>query len=116
MNETQEKRQQELMIMQQIHEKCLSKYQTKEETVSTLYHHPADLVRSVWDKLEKQNPEYFKMYNLRLLIKNQVSFYNDVAYLMKEPTVKKYMSKVSYSGNFKCSPQEQSPSEFKVTN
>ena len=59
------------------------------------------------------------MYNTRLIIKNQIGFFNDVAYLMKEPTVKKYIAKVSCNGGNLTpygSSQEQSPSEFKVTN
>jgi hypothetical protein len=43
------------------------------------------MLKIVWEKLEKQNPEYFRLYNLRILIKSQMEFFNDIAYLMKEP-------------------------------
>jgi nucleoid-associated protein YejK len=41
----QEQRQQELLLMQAIHETCLSQYLTKEEAVSQLYHYKPEQVK-----------------------------------------------------------------------
>jgi uncharacterized protein (TIGR01589 family) len=123
----QEQRQQELLLMQTIHETCLSQYLTKEEAVSQLYQYKPEQVKLgenflksdnflVWDKLEEQNPEYFRLYRLRLIVKNQMSFFNDVAYLMKEPGVKQFISTSSSKNSCSYYQESPSPSGFRVTN
>ena len=32
----------------------------------------------VWQKLEAENPEFFKAYNLRLIVKDQINAFNDL--------------------------------------
>jgi len=52
---------------------------TEEEVVHAL-HYQANIQPSftklVWKKLEEQNPEFFKAYNLKLLIKEQITAFN----------------------------------------
>lgn len=32
----------------------------------------------VWQKLEEENPEFFRAYHLRLMVKNQIERFNDL--------------------------------------
>ena len=40
-----------------------------------------EFTRLVWQKLEEQNPEFFRMYNMRLKLKDQITMFN---YLLEQ--------------------------------
>ena len=67
--------------------------------------------------MEFQNPKYFEAYQLRLLIKSQIEFYNDVNYLLKEP-LKIQDAVASLISNFneieKSPSSEKSPFQKKI--
>eukprot|EP01028_Stygiella_incarcerata_P004523 TRINITY_DN1997_c0_g1_i2.p1 TRINITY_DN1997_c0_g1~~TRINITY_DN1997_c0_g1_i2.p1 ORF type:complete len:392 (+),score=100.51 TRINITY_DN1997_c0_g1_i2:550-1725(+) len=69
----------EIQRVQQLIERCLLVYMTQSETVTTLRTQsnvdPA-FTNLVWQKLEEQNPDFFRAYHQRLKVKEQVSLFN----------------------------------------
>ncbi|KAG2393696.1 hypothetical protein C9374_007227 [Naegleria lovaniensis] len=71
-----------IKLVQQLIEQCLKLYLSKTETMEFLcsrYDHidPA-FINLMWFKLEQQNPEFFKAYNTRLQIKDQITQFNQL--------------------------------------
>ncbi|EFC42226.1 hypothetical protein NAEGRDRAFT_80488 [Naegleria gruberi] len=72
----------QIKLVQQLIEQCLKLYLSKEETMDFLCKKYENIERAfinlMWCKLEQQNPEFFKAYNTRLLIKEQISQFNQL--------------------------------------
>ena len=69
----------ELQTVRKYIEKCMSKYMTQAEIISSLSHRasvPPSVTCLVWSKLEEQNKEFFFSYNIRLRLKDQVAAFN----------------------------------------
>ncbi|XP_047332721.1 uncharacterized protein LOC124936280 isoform X2 [Impatiens glandulifera] len=69
----------DIQLVQNLIEQCLQLHMSKKEVMNTL------LVKAkiepgftelVWQKLEEENPEFFKAYHLRLLVKDQIVQFN----------------------------------------
>ncbi|XP_059428036.1 uncharacterized protein LOC132161850 [Corylus avellana] len=60
-------------------ERCLQLYMNKKEVVKTLLDQakiaPA-ITERVWQSLEKDNPEFFEAYYLRLMVIHQINEFN----------------------------------------
>jgi len=69
----------DIQKVQNLIEKCLQLYMTQEEVVSTLKSEAGIQPRFttlVWQKLEEQNPEFFRAYYTRLKLKDQIVLFN----------------------------------------
>ncbi|XP_051208660.1 uncharacterized protein [Lolium perenne] len=65
--------------VQNLIERCLQLYMSQKEVVHTLSHEAKiepSFTQLVWQKLEEENPEFFKAYYLRLMLKNQITAFN----------------------------------------
>lgn len=65
--------------VQNLIERCLQLYMSQKEVVHTLSHEAKiepSFTNLVWQKLEEENPEFFKAYYLRLMLKNQITAFN----------------------------------------
>mmetsp|Transcript_6021 Transcript_6021/g.16040 ORF Transcript_6021/g.16040 Transcript_6021/m.16040 type:complete len:273 (-) Transcript_6021:466-1284(-) len=69
----------DVVLVQSMIERCLQHYMTRADVVQTL-HNQAKIepgfTSLVWQKLEDQNPDFFKAYYLRLKLKDQVIMFN----------------------------------------
>lgn len=69
----------ELQTVRMYIEKCMSKYMTQAEIISSLSRRasiPPSVTCLVWSKLEEQNEEFFFSYNIRLRLKDQAAAFN----------------------------------------
>ncbi|GMH38089.1 hypothetical protein BSKO_05973 [Bryopsis sp. KO-2023] len=69
----------DIQLVQNLIEKCLQKYMSKEEVVNTLQKKsniPATFTTLILQQLEQQNPEFFWVYYLRLKLKDQIVLFN----------------------------------------
>ncbi|DAZ97467.1 TPA: hypothetical protein N0F65_009950 [Lagenidium giganteum] len=60
-------------------ERCLQQYLTKNEILMTLKAQAKvdpEFTSVVWQKLEEQNPSFFKAYNIQLQLKDQINTFN----------------------------------------
>nr|ABN08000.1 Uncharacterized plant-specific domain 01589 [Medicago truncatula] len=73
--------------VQDLIERCILLYMTPKEIVSTL-HEKAKIepkfTKIVWQKLNEQNPEFFKAYYTRLALKQQIEKFNELLEKQKE--------------------------------
>ncbi|PHT71433.1 hypothetical protein T459_26537 [Capsicum annuum] len=72
---------QDIQLVQNLIERCLQLYMNQGEVVRTLLHQAkieAGFTELVWQKLEEENPEFFRAYHLRLMVKNQIERFNDL--------------------------------------
>ena len=70
----------EIVIVQSLIEPCLTFYATKEEVMEILEKKCGidEVISSViWDKLEKENEEFFKEYYKRLKMKERIEAFNE---------------------------------------
>ncbi|XP_047086243.1 uncharacterized protein LOC124697737 isoform X1 [Lolium rigidum] len=70
---------QDIQLVQNLIERCLQLYMSQKEVVHTLSHEAKiepSFTQLVWQKLEEENPEFFKAYYLRLMLKNQITAFN----------------------------------------
>ena len=70
----------EIVIVQSLIERCLTFYATKEEVMEILEKKCGidEVISSViWDKLEKENEEFFKEYYNRLKMKERIEAFNE---------------------------------------
>lgn len=69
----------DIQLVQNLIEKCLTAYLSQREVVSTL-HQQAKIepgfTQLVWQKLEEQNPDFFRAYFTRLKLKDQINLFN----------------------------------------
>lgn len=72
----------QIKLVQQLIEHCLKSYLSKTETITYLcgrYSHiEPGFINLTWQKLEQQNPAFFRAYNIRLRIKDQINQFNDI--------------------------------------
>ncbi|XP_019261342.1 PREDICTED: uncharacterized protein LOC109239252 isoform X2 [Nicotiana attenuata] len=70
---------QDIQLVQNLIERCLQLYMNQEEVVKTLLHQAKiepGFTELVWQKLEEENPEFFRAYHLRLMLKDQIERFN----------------------------------------
>ncbi|KAL9648975.1 hypothetical protein ABK040_008355 [Willaertia magna] len=85
----------QIKLVQQLIEQCLKLYLSKNETIDFLCRKYENIepgfISLMWSKLEQQNPDFFKAYNIRLQIKDQITTFNqlvnDQAKLMQQQGV-----------------------------
>jgi len=69
----------DIQLVQNLIERCLQMYLSQREVVSTL-HQQAKIepgfTQLVWQKLEEQNPDFFRAYFTRLKLKDQINLFN----------------------------------------
>ncbi|XP_019162249.1 PREDICTED: uncharacterized protein LOC109158807 [Ipomoea nil] len=71
----------DIQLVQNLIERCLQLYMNQEEVVSTLLHQAKiepGFTELVWQKLEEENQEFFRAYHLRLIVKDQISRFNEL--------------------------------------
>lgn len=69
----------DIQLVQNLIEKCLQLYLTKDEVVSVLREQATidpEFTQLIWSKLEEQNPDFFKCYYTRLKLKAQIVMFN----------------------------------------
>ncbi|XP_075474689.1 uncharacterized protein LOC142505543 isoform X2 [Primulina tabacum] len=70
-----------IQLVQNLIERCLQLYMSRAEIASTLLHRAKiepGFTELVWQKLESENQEFFKAYNLRLMVKDQILQFNQL--------------------------------------
>ncbi|CAA2960868.1 Hypothetical predicted protein [Olea europaea subsp. europaea] len=82
----------DIELVQNLIERCLQLYMNKDEVVKTLLNHARidpGFTTLVWQKLEEENPEFFRAYYIRLKLKKQIILFNNLLehqhHLMKYP-------------------------------
>ncbi|XP_020540729.1 uncharacterized protein LOC105648352 isoform X2 [Jatropha curcas] len=82
----------DIEIVQNLIERCLQLYMNRSEVVNTLLHQARiepGFTTLVWQKLEEENPDFFKAYYMRLVLKKQIMVFNQLLeyqyYQMKSP-------------------------------
>ncbi|CAA0829841.1 Plant protein 1589 of unknown function [Striga hermonthica] len=71
----------DIQLVQNLIERCLQLYMSREEVVSTLLHQAKiepGFTELVWQKLEAENPEFFRAYHMRLVVKDQIIQFNQL--------------------------------------
>eukprot|EP01018_Ginkgo_biloba_P000776 Gb_11124 [translate_table: standard] len=69
----------DIQLVQNLIERCLQLYMSQEEVIKTLLNQARidpGFTSLVWQKLEEQNPDFFKAYYTRLKLKNQIILFN----------------------------------------
>jgi len=69
----------EIQLVQTLIERCLQYYMTQFEVVAALFtqaHIEPGFTHFVWEKLDEQNPDFFKAYYTRLRVKEQIREFN----------------------------------------
>nr|XP_011470273.1 PREDICTED: uncharacterized protein LOC101296822 isoform X1 [Fragaria vesca subsp. vesca] len=82
---------QDIQVVQNLIERCLQLYMSRDEVVNTLLDRARiepEFTNLVWQKLEEENAKFFKAYHLRLKLKDQIEMYNQLLekqyHLMKQ--------------------------------
>lgn len=71
----------DIKLVQNLIEHCLQLYMSRKETIDTLSTKAKiepGFTDIVWKKLEEENPEFFKQYHIRLILKDQIVLYNQL--------------------------------------
>ncbi|GBG91353.1 hypothetical protein CBR_g52240 [Chara braunii] len=71
----------DIQLVQNLIERCLQLYLNQREVITSLQYHAKigpDFTSLVWQKLEEQNPEFFKAYYVRLKLKEQIHTFNNL--------------------------------------
>ncbi|XP_073117152.1 uncharacterized protein [Elaeis guineensis] len=81
MMETQEKSEIDQMVdhVKKMIERCLMLHMNKKQTVETLWKEEkvqCAFTETVWEGLQHDNPDFFPVYHLRLLLKEQIAVFN----------------------------------------
>mmetsp|Transcript_22061 Transcript_22061/g.42048 ORF Transcript_22061/g.42048 Transcript_22061/m.42048 type:complete len:518 (-) Transcript_22061:224-1777(-) len=69
----------DIQLVQNLIERCLQLYMTRKDVVSSLQLQAKiepGFTSLVWQKLEEQNPDFFKAYYTRLKVKDQIELFN----------------------------------------
>ncbi|CAK9236414.1 unnamed protein product [Sphagnum troendelagicum] len=69
----------DIQLVQNLIERCLQLYMNQNEVITTLQYQAKiepGFTSLVWQKLEEQNPEFFKAYYTRLKLKKQILLFN----------------------------------------
>ncbi|KAL2478697.1 hypothetical protein Fot_47711 [Forsythia ovata] len=82
----------DIELVQNLIERCLQLYMNRDEVVKTLLNRARidpGFTTLVWQKLEEENPEFFRAYYIRLKLKKQIILFNHLLdhqyHLMKYP-------------------------------
>ncbi|KAG0474055.1 hypothetical protein HPP92_015912 [Vanilla planifolia] len=78
-NEIRKVSRQDIQLVQNLIERCLQLYMNQREVVDTLLYQAKiepGFTELVWQKLEEENQDFFKAYNVRLMLKNQIVVFN----------------------------------------
>ncbi|CAI9781513.1 unnamed protein product [Fraxinus pennsylvanica] len=91
-NDNRKVSREDIELVQNLIERCLQLYMNKDEVVKTLLHRARidpGFTTLVWQKLEEENPEFFRAYYIRLKLKKQIILFNHLLehqhHLMKYP-------------------------------
>ncbi|KAH9296341.1 hypothetical protein KI387_039929, partial [Taxus chinensis] len=71
----------DIQQVQNLIERCLQLYMNEREVVNTLLNQAKiepGFTGLVWQKLEEQNPDFFKAYYTRLIVKQQITKFNEL--------------------------------------
>ncbi|KAK3250729.1 hypothetical protein CYMTET_39905 [Cymbomonas tetramitiformis] len=71
----------DIQLVQNLIERCLQLYMTRTDVISTLQYQAKiepGFTSLVWQKLEEQNPDFFRAYYTRLKLKDQIVLFNQV--------------------------------------
>ncbi|KAJ6411057.1 hypothetical protein OIU84_007750 [Salix udensis] len=71
----------EIKTVQDLIERCLQLYMSKDEVVKTLLRYariPPGFTSIVWNRLEQENTEFFKAYYIKLILKKQIAKFNEL--------------------------------------
>ncbi|KAJ6373636.1 hypothetical protein OIU78_029338 [Salix suchowensis] len=71
----------EIKTVQDLIERCLQLYMSKDEVVKTLLRYariPPGFTSIVWNRLEQENTEFFKAYYIKLVLKKQIAKFNEL--------------------------------------
>ncbi|KAL2345898.1 hypothetical protein Fmac_007183 [Flemingia macrophylla] len=96
-NDSKKISRQDIELVQNLIERCLQLYMNKDEVVKTLLTRAKidpGFTTLVWQKLEEENPDFFRAYYIRLKLKRQILFFNHLLehqyHLMKYPLPTKF--------------------------
>ncbi|XP_047944579.1 uncharacterized protein LOC125191139 isoform X3 [Salvia hispanica] len=84
-------------MVQNLIERCLKLYMSHREVVHTLYHQAKiepGFTELVWQKLEAENQEFFRAYDMKLTVKDQILQFNQL--LEKQVEV---MQQITHNGS-----------------
>ncbi|KAJ6881524.1 hypothetical protein NC651_028192 [Populus alba x Populus x berolinensis] len=87
----------EIRIVRDLIERCLLLFLDKDEVVKTLFEQARiqpDFTRIVWNRLEQENAEFFKAYCTMLILKKQISVFNEL--LEKQHHLLNYAAPLEY--------------------
>ncbi|KAG5583499.1 hypothetical protein H5410_054126 [Solanum commersonii] len=71
----------DIQLVQNLIERCLQLYMNQKETVDTLLHQAKiqpSFTEFVWQRLEEENHEFFRAYYTRLIVKDQITRFNEL--------------------------------------
>ncbi|KAK6778974.1 hypothetical protein RDI58_025692 [Solanum bulbocastanum] len=71
----------DIQLVQNLIERCLQLYMNQKETVDTLSHQAKiqpSFTEFVWQRLEEENHEFFRAYYTRLIVKDQITRFNEL--------------------------------------
>ncbi|XP_045797641.1 uncharacterized protein LOC123891797 [Trifolium pratense] len=78
---------QDVKLVHNLIERCIQLYMTPKEIVTTLQNEAKigpEFTKTVWQRLEEQNPEFFKAYYTRLALKQQIDEFNKLLEKQKQ--------------------------------
>ncbi|KAI4355220.1 hypothetical protein L6164_004011 [Bauhinia variegata] len=91
-NDSKRVSRQDIELVQNLIERCLQLYMNKDEVVKTLLNRARidpGFTTLVWQKLEEENPDFFRAYYIRLKLKKQILLFNHLLehqyHMMKYP-------------------------------
>ncbi|AEE32461.1 Plant protein 1589 of unknown function [Arabidopsis thaliana] len=68
-------------VKEKIERRCIQKYMSLEETMTYMYDHdhiPKHITATIWEHLQRENPNFFKEYNKRCELVRQIVTLNDL--------------------------------------
>lgn len=86
----------DIQLVQNLIERCLQLYMNRVEVINTLLNQAKiepGFTGLVWQKLEEQNPDFFKAYYVRLKLKKQIMVFNDLLEQQAQLTQKLHPAK-----------------------
>lgn len=88
--------QKQIQEVQNLIERLLTLYISKDEIIKRLETNSIEknIILLVWNKLEQQNPDFFKAYGIRLRIKEQIELFN--ALVSHQASVLQYQQQVQF--------------------
>ncbi|KAK2362799.1 histidine-tRNA ligase [Trifolium repens] len=78
---------QDVKLVHNLIERCIQLYMTRKEIVTTLQNQAKigpEFTEPIWQRLEEQNPDFFKAYYTRLALKQQIEEFNKLLEKQKQ--------------------------------